>query len=528
MDGIRAIAFGRASGGRGGKKPIGRAVIALVPQALVYNGTMQEQRVASVTLDGVTLAENADYIVCDNAALNAGEHTLVVVGVGGYAGIASARWSIARAQGAISVDPASMTIYKIGETARAAIAVTGDGAVSATTSDGGVATASVSGDTLTVTGVDDGSAAITVSLADSGNYIGASATVSVEVLSKHVYGVVWDGSASPSMTRTDDAADFADPVPAVSGGNGSSPFDACLPWSGMARETVDGNEMVRIPKFWYRWSNGEDGLKLQIADYAREGFHTSPAHADRGDGRGERDWVYIGRYSCNESYGSTAGNLPKVSIRRSHARSGCRALGEGYSQLDYAMFWTVRMLYLVEFASWHAQERIGYGCGNNTNRETTGATDRMIYHTGTMAENRATPGIGVQYRFIEDLWGNVLNWCDGIVLSGKAAYVTNVVADYGDTTANHTRVSIGPSSDKNVIMAWDVPAIPGLEWALFPSEVGGSNYDAYATDKAVLSQSCVCVGGGYTRTTEVGMFYMYSSSVDTATSGIGARLQKLP
>lgn len=412
---------------------------------------------SSVVLDGVTLVENTDYIVCDNAALNAGTYTLIIVGIGEYTGIASASWSIAKAQGTVSVNPASITIYKISEPAHATITVIGDGTISATTSDSSIATVSISGNALTVTGVDNGNVTITVSLTDGSNYIGTSTTISVEVQIKHVYGVVWDKSSSPSMTRTDDAENFVDPVPAVSGGDGSSPFDECMPWSGMVRETVDGNEMVRIPKFWFKWSDEEGGLKLQIADYAREGFHTSPAHADRGDGKGERDYVYIGRYSCNEKYGSTAGNLPKVNIRRSHARSGCKALGEGYSQLDYAMFWTIRMLYLVEFANWNAQETISWGCGNNTNREMTGASDRMTYHTGTMASSQAAYSVGVQYRFIEDLWGNVLNWCDGIVISGKSAYVTNVVANYSDTTTNHTLVSVGPVSNKYNITAWDVP-----------------------------------------------------------------------
>src|SRR5699024_525061 len=47
----------------------------------------------------------------------------------------------------------------------------------------------------------------------------------------HIYGVLWDGTSTTALSRTDDAAGFSDPVPAVSNGSGSSPFDDLLPWS---------------------------------------------------------------------------------------------------------------------------------------------------------------------------------------------------------------------------------------------------------------------------------------------------------
>ena len=68
----------------------------------------------------------------------------------------------------------------------------------------------------------------------------------------------------------------------------------------MVRVTdVVAGELVAIPKFWYKWTKSGNSLKLQIADKETDGFHVSPAHADRGDGKGERDIVYIGRYHCN-------------------------------------------------------------------------------------------------------------------------------------------------------------------------------------------------------------------------------------
>ena len=62
----------------------------------------------------------------------------------------------------------------------------------------------------------------------------------------HIYGVEWDWTSSgPTKgTRTDDAAGFEDPNPAVNNGTGSSPFDDLYPWSEMVKEDRTGGVMV--------------------------------------------------------------------------------------------------------------------------------------------------------------------------------------------------------------------------------------------------------------------------------------------
>lgn len=108
--------------------------------------------------------------------------------------------------------------------------------------------------------------------------------------------------------------------------------------------------LVQIPKFWYKWTKSGNTLKLQIADGETNGFYVSPAHANRGDGSGERDIVYVGRYHCASGYKSTTGVAQQTNITRSAARSGIHNLGTTIWQFDYAMRVTIQMLYLVEFS----------------------------------------------------------------------------------------------------------------------------------------------------------------------------------
>ncbi len=342
-----------------------------------------------------------------------------------------------------------------------------------------------------------------------------------------VFGVEWDGSATTVWTRTDSSASFSDPVPAVNNGTGSSPFDNIMPWSGMQTiEDTDGGTLVAIPKFYYKWTRNGAYMKLQISMTQEEGFLCSPAHSDRGDGYGERDTVYVGRYHCGSStYKSTTGIKPQVSTTRSAFRASIHNLGSSIWQWDYALVWTIRMLYLVEFADWNSQAKIGYGCGNGTAVENMGSTDDMQYHTGTSASSKTTWG-HTQYRNIEDLWGNAYDWCDGIYFSGANVYCMKNPTLFSDTY-NGTLISSKVTTG-NSIKAWTTPTETGYEYALYPSEV--INNVNYVSDSAYCSNRGIPlrVGGNYTRTQSSGLFCTYeATSSSFSDKGTGSRLMKL-
>ena len=342
----------------------------------------------------------------------------------------------------------------------------------------------------------------------------------------HIYGVLWDGTSTTALSRTDDAAGFSDPVPAVSGGSGNSPFDTLLPWSGMVRSTdPQAGELVAIPKYWYKWTKSGSTIKLQIADGPAEGFLVSPAHCDRGDGHGERDVVYVGRYHCHTSnWKSQTGGKPKADITRSSARSSIHNLGSTIWQWDWAMDWTIKMLYLVEYADWNSQTKIGYGCGNNSSTENMGQTDGMTYHTGTKQSSRTTYGVGVQYRHIEGLWDNVYDWVDGCYYNSNGL---NIILNPNNFSDSSGGTSIGTPSS-GYPSALDIKTGLNNQWPL-PTAAGGSD-STYVPDYWYFGASdpCLYVGGDYSRSLVYGLFYVSNSTASSSSVSIGCRLMKLP
>lgn len=350
-----------------------------------------------------------------------------------------------------------------------------------------------------------------------------------------IYGAEWAGTSDPSWTRTDAAVGFSNPNPYYAGMSTtpSSPFDNIMPWSGIRRVTdANAGELVEIPKFYYKWTRDGVKMKLQISMSQFDGSHVSPAHADRGDGVGERDYVYVGRYHCASDYKSKTGVTPKVSTTRSTFRSGIHNLGNNVWQNDFAMRWTVNMLYLVEYAHWNSQGKIGWGGGTDS-LENNGHSDTMPYHTGTIKAGRDSSnyaGAGIQYRYIENWWAGAYDWCDGVYFSGSNIYCIKNPANFSDSIGG---TLVGTRSASNgIIKTFTNPTVTGFEYALYPSDTydpSESYYEIYVCDGTWPNGTVLDVGGGMYRNSYIGAFFMDGDYTASSTNNnVGSRLMVLP
>jgi len=250
--------------------------------------------------------------------------------------------------------------------------------------------------------------------------------------------------------------------------------------AGFSRTPASGDVMVEIPKFWYKIDSTPGGnLDIYIASGPTDGYSVSPAHCDREDGKGEREKVYVGAYTSNSEYRSISGNASLVSKTRAEFRTGHSGRGAGYCTIDFATWWTIAMLYLVEYANTDSQSSVGrgYSDGNKAQINTGGANsigggDTAAHHTGTagssIGENAVT-----KYRHMENLWGNISWFVDGIVFSDTAVYICLNPANFGDTTANHINLGITRANASGCISDLAVPS--NYPWAMYPSAVDGSD-----------------------------------------------------
>lgn len=345
-----------------------------------------------------------------------------------------------------------------------------------------------------------------------------------------VYGAIWDGSADSKWARTDDAELFEDPNPAVNNGNGSSPFDNIYPWNEMnIIEDENAGTLVSIPKFYYKWTISGDSMQLQISQGQQDAtWRISPAHADRGDGQGEREIIYVGRYHCDSSYKSITGQIPVNNMALATARTNIHDLSTDVWQWDYAVNWTIKMLYLVEFADWNSQKVIGYGCSPSDSIFNVGLTDEMQYHTGTSAGTRETYGC-CQYRHIEGLWDNVYDWVEGLYgrTGGFAWYIANPAEFNNDDGGIQV---IDRPSGSGLIVSWIKPEEEILDWLLYPNTPSRTSYNTYCCDYTQYGAASVqfYVGGDYNQGQDNGLFYLDDRAGGAVGNYGGCRLMKLP
>lgn len=368
----------------------------------------------------------------------------------------------------------------------------------------------------------------------------------VELAYVKVYGVCWNyGNSSTACTRllrTSDPNKLVNvdittiPSPAVGGGSGSSPFDACMPWSGMEEYNVTSSKVgpkfgesgfsrsntdvvVFIPEFYYKIVDDASGKKryFYVADKRKSGFEKHP-----GSGR------YVGRYNTGSGHISRTGEFPLARITRASARSGAKSKGSGWYEYDYASLCAIELLYIVEYADWNTQSKIGKGYidSSNSSAISSGGTDSMTYHTGRAS---GTNGVtAVQYRHIENPWGNIHDWVDGVNFSGGTVYVCTDPTKYADDTSTGYTNAGTRTTSSGYISALGVSTT--APWAIYPSSTGGSD-TTYIPDYSWPSSGWLVlfVGGAWGDGSNAGLFFFdggnrSSSSYDY----VGARLLFVP
>lgn len=425
------------------------------------------------------------------------------------------------------------------------------------------------------TNVDVDSGTITISALKSTNGLAANSTVfyvhisagsnytssapgyyvRVESLTS-VFGVSWDSSQpSTALTRLTKANDpnklvtvdiKTEPVPAVGTGSGSSPFDKYMPWMGMEeccaflvgasspkevsalyKKGEDGFErtnpnkpvFVKIPEFYYKIEKIGNTFRYYVADGPTSGFSLHP-----GSG------CYLARYEGvkgNSSGISTLRSNSGLTPSTSEARDGFRVLSKstalGFQLRDIAAWCAYDLLYLVEYADFNSQEKIGPGIVNDTAAHKTGETDAMVYHTG-----RAHSGdnAAVQYRGIENPWGNVSEFIDGINILTQVAFICTEPESYADDTNDNYKSCGFTTPDSGFIKELGFSSV--FPWALLPDISGGGSSTTYIPDfvYSSLGERVLNVGGHITSEQEAGLFFFHAGVSSLGKSDkIGSRLQ---
>lgn len=352
-----------------------------------------------------------------------------------------------------------------------------------------------------------------------------------------IYGVDGVGKSTPTLTRTDAAAglSYARGVSEI-----TSDFDKCFPWCEM-KEVVDeyGNVFIRIPKFYTKITKNDDGsYKHQISGCRYDGFGTLFV-----DGKGnELDYILVGKYegSCDGSDYATAkmksvsGATVKVNITIGNYRKACRNNGEGYQQYDFLIDAIIKELFMIEFATTNSQSVMqGWTNGENTAALITGHTDLVKTASGSWNTNHVedcatcnTDGKhACKYRGIENPFGNVWKWCDGINFDTEKIYVCEDPEYYADDKHDAPYTYMG---DRLMSEGYLKEVTPFAKNPLlgYATAIGAGSTTHYSDYYYVNNTGTVLFcGGGWSRGASAGLWYWNGNfTASDASSSRGGRL----
>ena len=322
--------------------------------------------------------------------------------------------------------------------------------------------------------------------------------------------------------------------------------------SNFAEDGSNGQVMVYQPAFYYRIDALEtDPISTGIGEHLRKanywisgkklsGFKLHPAFYNE---NGEAvDYILMSAYegslydtseneyitddaqvmNVSEDKLCSIANVKPASgktqnLTRPNIEQLARNRGAGWHSLTIKVASAEQLLMLIELGTGNTQNAIGRGVvtisdspSTTNNASYTGSTSPLGNTTGRASETinerdgteyteTANDKVSITYRGVENFWGNIWDWIDGLNISNRVPYFCNSYTFVDDTSSGYTQISFSlPSSNNITALGYDYYFVK----LLMPSEVGG-NTDSVIGDYTYVTANLpafrvVFLGGSWT------------------------------
>ena len=232
-----------------------------------------------------------------------------------------------------------------------------------------------------------------------------------------------------------------------------------------------GDVMVEFKKVWYKYAVDGTTLTFQIANYDRsaDGFVNSAFKSMDGNAT-IKDYMYFGAYEgyddgtkCRSLSQKDVTNTNKLSY--SDYRTYCKNNGDSYGMEDWCKRYYILGLTMLVTKTRGVQTSIGDGYCSNAFKK----NDRTYLTSGTLDtaglfsgySDSAAKYIGVKCFGIENLWGSMYSWCDGIITLSSTTFGFKDCPPYNDTGDGYTSIADGYPRGSGIYPTSMVPVMDG-------------------------------------------------------------------
>lgn len=173
----------------------------------------------------------------------------------------------------------------------------------------------------------------------------------------------------------------------------------------------------------------------------------------------EVEYRYRAAYDGYRSGGklwSISGVYPSTNVTITQFRTDARANGAGWEQLDWLLHEAITLLCIIEYGTMNIQAALGQGrtalsggsWANGSYYGISGLSNSLgngsgnVTYTGDADDVDANSSF-MSYRGIENLYGNVWKFADGILASENVPYINQYPSTYNSTVLGVNDVSTG-------------------------------------------------------------------------------------
>jgi hypothetical protein len=284
----------------------------------------------------------------------------------------------------------------------------------------------------------------------------------------------------------------------------------------------DGDVMIEIPKTGFKISTVGDTLTIKVTDNPNDTANFK-YYAHTRSVEGDRSKLYIGAYLGWNDGGklrSLSGKTPTVNLTIGTFRARAKANGSGYDLVSFYPLTLLQCLYLIKYKNLDSQTALGRGYvdGNSAATNTGGTNQKGMFFGETTGKQQ------MKFLGIEDFWGNLPWWIDGL-FSDSNRNIKTAFQNFNDTGSGYTDRGQGATSEIGNYMSKPQGT---SQTGFIAKEVSGSA-STYFCDFASLSASRLPSFGGYwSYASDAGAFYLrVAHDASYSYSTLGGRLMYL-
>lgn len=368
-------------------------------------------------------------------------------------------------------------------------------------------------------------------------YPTADVTLNANYLAATIIGFTGLTAAIGVLTLTDDGEGKGSYTTSTSGNyvSVSSPLDDMFPYNKIEEfEDSFGNVFVKFPKFWMKWVTNNSGVidGWKISNVQVDSDYFVPDAFLKPDGSGEyNDYFALGKYEMSGSSAqgySKSGKSCLVNITRAGGRSAARGYGSesnsynGYQQEDIAMLTAYNFLCMMYYGTANIQN-IYAGRTNTSSAANTGSCDGVDGLNGWNTSTSCVKMLG-----IENPYGNIYKWIDGIFFSSSTVYYQKLPTDFSDSTTAGATLGFSRPTSGGYVSALKHGTSDDTKSCVYASAASGSA-STYYGDYMWTGGTVLAVGGDWNDASYAGLWFLDgSASASASYSSIGARLSYRP